>query len=262
MYANLSKHNIHIQNVCPLCNSVEESILHLLFQCQFASEVYQTSPIMIEVQGESVMDIIGHWLTYPDQGIMLNLGVCLMWNIWKARNELVFNNNHTAVGSCIHKALEDFKSFDLHHALNFCSEIQVNQNIIAHWEPPPPTFVKINVDATYNNAKGAVAAVAVDSFGYHLGCGSFCFDTFSAAVADAKAYGFGVHLAKRLQLSRIIVEGDASEVPKAVTGNTNEIPWSIRSMVLSIRDRIKEFSEIIFVDVPRDANSIAHDLVQ
>ncbi|XP_026378797.1 uncharacterized protein LOC113273263 [Papaver somniferum] len=193
---------------------------------------------------------------------MRNLGSCLLWNIWKVRNDLVFNNNHVSVVSCIHKALEDFKVFDLHHALNYCSQILVNPNIIAVWELPPPLFMKINVDAAYNNGKGVVAAVAVDSFGNHLGCGALCFNTFSATVAEAKAYVFGIQLAKRLQLSRLIVEGDASEIPKAVTGNTNEIPWSLRSTVLSILDRIKDFSEIRFVAIPRDANSIAHDLVQ
>ncbi|XP_026377884.1 uncharacterized protein LOC113272225 [Papaver somniferum] len=250
------------KNVCPLCNLAEESIFHLFFSCQFDLEVFQNSPILIETHGETVMEVISHWLAYPDQGIIPNLGSCLMWNIWKIRNDLVFNNNHTAVGICIHKALEDFECLDLHHALNYCSEIQVNQNNFAAWELQSSTFVKTNVDATYNNGKGAVAAVAVDFFGNHLGCGAICFDTFSAAMAEAKAYGFGIQLARRLQLPRVIVEVDASEIPKAVTGNTNEIPWSIRSTVLSIRDRIKDFSEIKFVVIPRDANSITHDLIQ
>ncbi|XP_026378033.1 uncharacterized protein LOC113272410 [Papaver somniferum] len=193
---------------------------------------------------------------------MLNLGSCLMWNIWKVRNELVFNKNHVTVDTCIHKTLEDFKVFDLHHALNYCLGIPVTQNNIAVWELPPPSFVKINVNATYNNGKGAVAAVAVDSFGNHMGSGAICLDAFSSTVAEAKAYGFGIQLAKKLQLSRIIVEVDAFEISKAVTGNMNEIPWSLRSTVLSIRDCIKDFSEIRFVVIPKDANSITHDLVQ
>ncbi|XP_026378173.1 uncharacterized protein LOC113272574 [Papaver somniferum] len=208
------------------------------------------------------MEIINHWMAYPDQAIMLNLGSCLMWNIWKVRNELVFNNNHVNVSTCIHKTLEDFRVFDLHHALNYCSGIPVTQNDIAVWELPPPSFVKINVDATYNDGKGAVATIALDDFGNHMGSGAICFDTFSSTVAEAKAYCFGIQLAKRLQLSRIIMEGDAYEIPKAVTRNTNEISWSLRSTVLSIRDRIKDFSEIRFAAILRDANSIAYDLVQ
>lgn len=51
-------------------------------------------------------------------------------------------------------------------------------------------------------------------------------------------------------------------IPKAIKGNVNEIPWSIRSTVLSIQDRVKEFSEVKYTAVPRDANSIAHDLTQ
>ncbi|XP_026399680.1 uncharacterized protein LOC113295564 [Papaver somniferum] len=227
VYTNIKSSNHQNQKICPLCNMVEETGFQLLFKCQFALTVFQASPILIEIQGENVMQTIQHWISYQDKGIMLNLGSCFVWNIWKTRNNLIFNNTQAMVD-----------------------------------EAPPISFVKINVDVDFNNGKGAVAAVAIDSNGSHMGSGAICFDTFSAAVAEAKAYGFGMQLAKRLQLSRVIVEGDADEIPKAITGNTNTIPWSLRSTVLSIFDRVKEFSDISFVSVPRDANSITHDLVQ
>ncbi|XP_026411159.1 uncharacterized protein LOC113306437 [Papaver somniferum] len=151
VYENLRKYNPSVQITCPMCGTTEESVLHLFFNCQFALEVYHASTILIETQGNSVMDIISHWLEYPDQGIMLNLGGCLLWNIWKTKNDLVFSNIQIAFGPCIRKSLED--------ALNFCSEIQVNQFDTAVWELPPSTFVKINVDAAYSDGKGAVAAV-------------------------------------------------------------------------------------------------------
>ncbi|XP_026459852.1 uncharacterized protein LOC113360568 [Papaver somniferum] len=145
-------------------------------------------------------------------------------DIWKAGNDLIFNNTQLSVDICIHKSLEDFRNFDLHHALNYCSGIGVNHNTVAVWELPPSSFVKINVDDAFNNGKGDVAAVAVDSNGNHMGSGALCFNTFSSTVAEAKTYGFGIQLAKRLQLSRIIVEDDADEILKAIAGNTNAIP--------------------------------------
>ncbi|XP_026430297.1 uncharacterized protein LOC113326835 [Papaver somniferum] len=136
------------------------------------------------------------------------------------------------------------------------------QNNVASWESPPNCVIKINVDAAFNNGDAAAMVVARDSFGNHLGSGVICFNTISSTVAEAKDYGLGIHLAKRLQFSKIIVEGDASDIPKSIKGSTNEIPWSIRSTILSIRDHIKDFSEISFTSVPRDVNSLAHDLAQ
>ncbi|XP_026456362.1 uncharacterized protein LOC113357233 [Papaver somniferum] len=212
--------------------------------------------------GSSLRQIIQHWLSYPDQGIMLNLGSCILWNIWKMRNDLVCNNSQPSTSQCIQKALQDFKLFDLQNALNLCSNIAIDENNAILWEAPPNCVIKINVDAAFNNGDAAADAIARDSFGNHLGSGSICFNTVSSTVAEEKAYGLGMQLAKRLQVSKIVVEWDASDIPKAIKGSTNEIPWSIRSTILSIRDHIKDFSEISFTSVPRDVNAIAHDLAQ
>lgn len=71
-------------------------------------------------------------------------------------------------------------------------------------------------------------------------------------VAEAKAYGLGIQLAGRLQVPRIIVDGDASDIPKAIKGKTNEIPWGIRSTILSIREHVKNFSEVSYTLVSRE----------
>ncbi|KAI3928835.1 hypothetical protein MKW98_024436 [Papaver atlanticum] len=47
-------------------------------------------------------------------------------------------------------------------------------------ELPPSGVVKVNVDAAFNNGNAAAAAVAVDSYGNHLGSGSVCFNTISS----------------------------------------------------------------------------------
>ncbi|XP_026433794.1 uncharacterized protein LOC113331284 [Papaver somniferum] len=150
----------------------------------------------------------------------MNLAACIMWNIWKSRNDLIFNNISPSTSQCIQKTLQDFHLFDLHHALNYCSDIDINQNNAVSRELPPSGVVKVNVDASFNNGNvAAAAAAAVDSYGNHLGSGSICFHTISSTVAEAKAYGLGIQLADRLQVPRIIMEGDASDIPKAIKGN-------------------------------------------
>lgn len=129
VYQNLSKFNNHIQNTCPLCNAEEQTIFHLFFKCQFSLTVFQQSPIVIDISNRMhPTHIIQNWLLHPDQGIIMNFAACIMWNIWKTRNDLIFNYIHASTYQCIQKALQDFISFYMHHALNYCSDIDTNQN--------------------------------------------------------------------------------------------------------------------------------------
>ncbi|XP_026443783.1 uncharacterized protein LOC113343906 [Papaver somniferum] len=191
---------------------------------------------------------------------MLNIGTCILWNIWKARNELIFNI--ISVQLCMNRDLQDFKVFDLHRALNYCNNICIVSATNIVLECPPPLVIKVNVDAAFKNGKGGVVSVAKDSFGHHIGCGSICFGTPSSTVAEAKAYSFGLQLASKLQVTKIIVEGDATDIPNSIAGSTDSIPWCIRSIIPSIRDRVKALCEVSFTAFPRDANSILHNLAQ
>ncbi|XP_026458784.1 uncharacterized protein LOC113359347 [Papaver somniferum] len=187
IYSNLSRFNNQIQNLCPFCNCEEESIHHLLFVCPFSKEVLQRSPLTIDIpDNTSPMGVIQFWLEKEDQGITLNLAACILWNVREMRNDRIFSNTQPSISLCIEKALKDFKLFDLHHALNFSSGINISHQEFAQWVTPPQFTVKVNVDAAYNNGRGASAAIARDSNGTYLGCGAFCFSSFSSMVAELK----------------------------------------------------------------------------
>ncbi|XP_026399210.1 uncharacterized protein LOC113295067 [Papaver somniferum] len=241
----------------------EESILHLLFACQFSRSIFQASPIQISIPDcLEPSKIIQNWLEKQDKGVTLNLGACILWNVWKTRNDVVFNDTNPLVHKCIFNALQDFKFFDEKNDVNYTAANQISQNKSnCVCEIPSSPFVKINVDATLDGGRCAAGVVARDSFGIYLGSGTICFDASSQAVTEAKAYKLGLQLAQRLQLSKIIVRGDATAIPMAITGNIQGIPWCMLSIILYTKDRIKDFSEATrFIVVPKCANSISHDL--
>ncbi|XP_026385060.1 uncharacterized protein LOC113280680 [Papaver somniferum] len=225
VYDNLQKFNNQVHNICPLCKADEETICHLLFNCQFAREVFHSIPIFINIQNDgNSMEIIQNWLLQPDRGIMLNLGACIILNIWKARNEYVFSDITISVQLCMSRALQDFKAFDLHHALNFCADININTSTNAIWERPPPLVVKVNVDAAFKDGKGAAAAVARVTYGNHIGSGCIFFNMSSSMSVEAKSYSFGLQLSLRLQVPKIIVDGNATTIPAVIKGSTDDIP--------------------------------------
>lgn len=128
VHSNLSRFNNHVQNFYPLCSCEDESVHHLFFACPFSKEVFQRSPLTIDIPDNTTpMEVIQYCLEKEDQGITLNLAACILWNIWNMRNDKIFRNTQPSISQCIEKALQDFKLFDLHHALNFISMIQINQ---------------------------------------------------------------------------------------------------------------------------------------
>lgn len=122
--------------------------------------------------------------------------------------------------------------------------------------------MKINVDAAFVPNKGAAGAVAQDHRGNFLGCETTTFDATSSLLAESIAFNLGVSLAKNLALPRVIIEGDAKGVSTAILGDTQNIPWSIRSVVLKIRNESSSFTDIKFQHVPKSANYLAHALCQ
>ncbi|XP_026458701.1 uncharacterized protein LOC113359250 [Papaver somniferum] len=102
------------------------------------------------------------------------------------------------------------------------------QNQGHQWVPPEESYVKINVDATFIPNKGAGGAVTQD------------------------------HRA----LPKVVIEGDAKVVSTVIFGETQDIPWSIRLVILKICNESSSFADIKFQHVPKSANYVAHGLYQ
>lgn len=65
-------------------------------------------------------------------------------------------------------------------------------------------------------------------------------------------------LSKSLRIHNVIIEGDALHVTSAVLGDSRDIPWSIRSVILEIRRSVGSFASVQFQQVPKAVNHLAH----
>ncbi|KAG2239324.1 hypothetical protein Bca52824_091834, partial [Brassica carinata] len=53
----LMERHIDVDPKCKRCES-SESIIHLLFQCQFARKVWQHAPLLIEMDCSIILDLV------------------------------------------------------------------------------------------------------------------------------------------------------------------------------------------------------------
>lgn len=103
-------------DVDPRCGQ-DESIIHLLFQCQFAQKVWLLAPFATEMDFSGIIDLLTDWpglcelKCLPPAGITIgSLFPWILWTIWKARNRFIFegysDSPETTLSSAIKLARE------------------------------------------------------------------------------------------------------------------------------------------------------------
>ena len=94
--ANLFRRKKSKSPCCPICSDKEESIEHLLFHCPWTRYVWFGCGMRITLDANFVTNFTEWWLHLNSLESGLNeydiAQVCwCLWQIWKGRNDLVFN---------------------------------------------------------------------------------------------------------------------------------------------------------------------------
>lgn len=84
-----------VSSDCRICNVSEESVDHLLLHCSTAQPIWFASPLGLRLQEDhhlTLGNLVEQWLTCQDNEYSFAMGATTSWALWKARNELVFDN--------------------------------------------------------------------------------------------------------------------------------------------------------------------------
>ena len=110
---NLSKKGWIGPNRCSLCNKEAESVDHLFVSCHFLKEVICGLNCIFDVNilwnAPTFLENLSIWVS--NKGSLLYLPLFLMWNIWKARNHLCFDDQKPIMTSLLHIIFEEVNTF-------------------------------------------------------------------------------------------------------------------------------------------------------
>ena len=126
--SNLEKRGVPSFN-CKTCG-VHEDDLHVFLTCPIAEEVWRLIPTRHTPSSllPSVSELIkqgSNFLPLPPTGLTSPLWPWVLWNLWKARNKLVFENRVFTAQEIALKSIKDAKEW---------SEAQANTRMSSHYK--------------------------------------------------------------------------------------------------------------------------------
>ena len=177
--------------------------------------------------------------------------------VWMNRNQSVWGNQPV---DSIKLSIQINKVF-FQHKQAWQSIIGEKENSPS-WKPPPLGWIKCNFDAAVKLDKVVLAAVCRDSSGSIVVAESHEECPGDPLWAESKATLLAASLAHKEGFDRVVLEGDAQSVIKAILNPSTTPHWSINAIIEDIRLILNSFVCWNAFFVFRDSNYIAHSLAQ
>lgn len=198
-------------NLCPRCRLHEETIFHVLRDCAFATQIW----LNLLPQGNTTFFSDSRLSWFKSQSlprlpndstpsswhhIFLN-GI---WQLWKARNSLVFDNKLSSAESVTLKILKDA----MNTAVAFRSD-PLRSQLLPRWIPPEAPFFKLNTDGAFKSSNAAGGLIRNSNGSWVKG---FVKNIGSSDSFQAELWGIfeALKLALSLQIDHLIIEADST----------------------------------------------------
>lgn len=254
--------HINVDQHCKRCNEIE-STNHLLLHCRFAKKVWELAPLSTGFDLRGLVDLAELWpdlcrvVSLPPVGLQAgSLVPWILWAIWIARNNLIFNNKTSTPEETITKAVVMAREW-------FLAQEKVTPRKKAIPLPlrlPEGTTV-VAVDAAWRGDSNTAG------FGWvmkHTGS-KVQFETASRSVrsplsAEGLALRAAIMKCKELGIQQVIFESDSTQLVAAL--KPQSAPPELYGIVADILHCAVSFKFCSFIWIPRSRNSEADVLVK
>lgn len=264
---NLCKKKVGVSACCPVCGGQEETLIHLFTGCDWTKAVWFGSPLQWgQVPSPSLS--FKDWFEQKmkclknlndDPASIVALFYNILWAIWKARNEFIFESRSICPMYTIYTAVDSCDKF-LAANSNADQTVPAGDSLnveVQRWQPPSGDAVKVNIDAATNLdiQKGAIAVIVRDSGGNMLTGISKKIHCNCAIQAEAFALREAILLIEALGLHQVEIESDCKPIVDCF--KSDNIPWQILSIVQDCKVRLASLPLVKIGWARRTANKVA-----
>ena len=251
----LMERHIDVDPKCKRCES-SESIIHLLFQCQFARKVWQHAPLLIEMDCSGILDLVAVWpllcnqKTLPPAGIVSgSLVPWVMWAMWKARNRFVFEGFSSFPEDTLLSAIRLAREWSLKGKPEISGPFK-NRKMS---KPVPHGTTVVRTDAAWcaTSKRAGLGWIILAPFQKKTFQQQTEFVS-SPLMAEGLALREAVLTCRRMELRNLRFESDSIQLIKCIS--SCEVLSELHSVVSDILELSCCFDSFSFEWIPREKN--------
>jgi hypothetical protein len=149
----LRTRGVDCPSVCALCNVEEEDTKHVFFNCPSSQNVWSMSVFSQVVSSSTISDndvksVIFHILQQLSKNDAA-LFACILWSIWKQRNNQIWNNVTDAQSFVFSRAVSMLQDWRAVRDAAVSSGTTTQAEVQRSWRKPMAGRVKCNIDASF-----------------------------------------------------------------------------------------------------------------
>jgi ribonuclease HI len=255
--ANLAKKGVQIENLCPLCNSEPETIDHTFLHCQIARLTWFASQIGVHAPQSMPLN---QWLLQGltcEETMGAQLFCVLLWKIWGARNNLIFNSKPVNPIEVAQDAMSFVQELPSYHQARNPTSLQ-NDHVTELSLPSAPNVFYVDASCFSGTATGW-GMVVYNHLGHVVlsACRKDLID-IEPVLAEAMGVRWCLQQAITSNMMDIVIFSDAATVVNCINSNV-----SVAVIELVIQDcklLMEQLDRVVVTHVRRHLNSVAHGL--
>ncbi|CAN1186305.1 Putative ribonuclease H protein At1g65750 [Linum perenne] len=258
---NLERKRRHLSDnaICPRCGVVDESVLHVIRDCQFAAKVWDELQFS---QSDTIR--LGNRVDYWIKGAMTHdksteIGI-LCWYLWKERNELIFNGRVQPADSLARKITSWTTTvMTTLQSVRTMGDVQQRRRLVdVAWEPGPPDWVVLNTDGSVmlNTSNAAAGGLLRTDMGRCIAAFSTNLGRCSITRAELRGIIGGLNLAWDVGARRVMVQVDSRAAVSLISNASNPCHQHAGEVTL-IHQLLNREWEVTISHIYREGNQAA-----
>ncbi|KAL1145043.1 hypothetical protein V6Z11_A11G271600 [Gossypium hirsutum] len=244
-------------NICPRCQSKDESLIHALKDCPKARGILVAGGLnnkLLEGDYTECIDWLEDVFKELDKKATADF-LTLLWNSWNDRNNMVFKGKMDDAFLIWERAQalsKDFRIFNLTEP-----PVIPSTSMNRVWKAPPTGYIKVNVDAAVSDGCSGFGVVIRDNDGFVMGgCYKFRAEAMDVCWAELQALIEGLKLAKKLKATQLILESDNAMLVNKVNRRAQDIAI-LGQRTTQVCEAFKNFNSVQINWVHRLCNKVA-----